>query len=208
MPVRLRLIPSDTAVFGDLALLGDTLVEGANALAELVGTDPRERETIRAALIACDRRGEQLTSDVMRRLNGSFIPPFDREDVYALAGALDECLGSLSAAGDLVVVLGLGSLPAGAVDLVTILVRQGELTAQAMRRLGRLKDLAGYWVEIHRLEKEAARSYRQLLAQLYDDPGDVRTLLKTREVLEQLKAGMASYNAVARVVETIAVKEI
>lgn len=205
--MRLRLVPSDTDVFSDLALLGDTLVEGANALAELFGTEAPYRESARDSLMACDRRAQDLTGDVMRRLNATFIPPFDREDVYALASALDNCLGKLTAAGDLVVVLGIAQLPLRAVSLVSILVREGELTAEAMRRLGQLKDLAGYWVEIHRLQNEAARTYRQLLRELFDGGSDLTTMLKLREVVHQLDAAASSFESIARVVETIAVKE-
>lgn len=205
--MRLRLLPSDTEVFADLARLADAVVEGANDLAELFGTEPSAREAVRVSLLECDRRAHELTGDVMRRLNGTFVPPFDREDVYALASALDRCLGELSAAGDLVVVFGLGALPADAVSLVAILVRQGELTARAMRRLGRLKDLAGYWVEIHRLENEAGRTYRRLLGDLFADDSDLPRMLRLREVMHRLDAAVAGFQAVARVVETIAVKE-
>ncbi len=205
--VRLRLIPSDTAVFGDLARLGDTVVEGANALAELFGTEPSHRARIRDSLMDCDRRAHELTGTVMQRLNGSFVPPFDRQDAYALASALDHCLSHLAAAGDLVVIFGLGALPSEAVKLVSILVRQGELTAQAMRRLGRLKDLAGYWAEIHRLENEAARTYRTLLAEIFEDGDDLPRMLKLREAVARLDAAVESFEAVARVVETIALKE-
>lgn len=205
--MRLRLLPSDTAVFVDLARLADTVVEGANALAELFGTEPTEREAIRCSLLECDRRAYALTGDVMVRLNGTFVPPFDREDVYSLASAMVRCLKQMAAAGDLVVVFGVGKLPPDAVALVAILVRQGELTARAMRRLGRLKDLAGYWVEIHRLENEAARTYRRLLKEVFEDDTDLPRMLKLREVVHRLDAAVDGFQSVARLVETISIKE-
>ncbi|MFV0457290.1 MAG: DUF47 domain-containing protein [Actinomycetales bacterium] len=205
--MRLRLTPLDTQVFRDLATMGDLLLECANALAELFGTDPVYRQSLVESLAENQRRSDALTATVMQRLNATFIPPLDREDVYGLAAAMDRCVRDLAASGDLVVEFGLGVMPARSVVLVSVLVRQAELTAQAMRRLARVKDLVGYWVEIHRLENEADRTYHRLLAEIFDDGADIARMLKLREVMRRLDAAGDSFTAVARMVQIIAVKE-
>jgi uncharacterized protein Yka (UPF0111/DUF47 family) len=135
------------------------------------------------------------------------VTPFDREDIYALASALDDCLDHLEEAGDLTVVYRLGELPPGVHGLLDVLERQARCTAAAMHRLRRMEDLPGYWTEINRLENEADTIYRRLLGELFDTATDAIELLKVKEVLELLESAADAFETVSHHVETIAVKE-
>lgn len=203
--MRMRL--SDRTLFVDLAALADAVVAGANILAELVGGDDASRRQVGKGLSDCEARGDELTHAVMSRLNSTFITPFDRQDVYALASALDDCLDHLNAAGEMICLLRLGDLPQPTLDLVSILVRQAELTAQAMRRLGRLRDLADFWVEVNRLENEADRTSRRLIADVLNRSTDLNTALRLREVIHRLDDAANAFERVAHTVEALAVKE-
>jgi uncharacterized protein Yka (UPF0111/DUF47 family) len=84
-----------------------------------------------------------------------------------------------------------------------------ELTAEAMPRLRSMRDLSEYWIEINRLENQADQTYRRLLAELFNGEfgGDAITIMKLKEVIEELEAAADAFEAVAHKVEGIAVKE-
>ncbi len=205
--MRLRLTPQDTSFFDLFATLAATLVEGAGMLAQLLGQDQAGREVVAQELRDAEHRADEATHAIMRRLNSSFITPFDRQDIYALASGLDDCMDHMEAAADLIVLYKVGELPGGVTDQVAVLQRQAEVTADAMPRLRQLKDLADYWVEINRLENQADRSYRKLLGEMFDDVTDAVHLIKLREIVGELEAAADSFEKVAHTVETIAVKE-
>jgi uncharacterized protein Yka (UPF0111/DUF47 family) len=99
------------------------------------------------------------------------------------------------------------ALPREMVEMVDVLDRQAKLTAEAMQRLRGLKDLRPYWIECNRLENEGDRAYRMLLVRLFSGEYDALTVLKMKEVVEELEAACDAFEHVANVVETIAVKE-
>jgi hypothetical protein len=205
--VRLRLTPQDTSFFDLFGTLAATLVEGAGMLAQLLGQDQAGREVVAQELRDAEHRADEATHAIMRRLNSSFITPFDRQDIYALAGGLDDCMDHMEAAADLIVLYKVGELPAGVTDQVAVLQRQAEVTADAMPRLRALRDLADYWVEINRLENQADRSYRKLLGEMFDNVSDAVHLIKLREIVQELEFAADAFEKVAHTVETIAVKE-
>jgi uncharacterized protein len=205
--VRLRLTPQDTSFFDLFGTLAATLVEGAGMLAQLLGQDQAGREVVAQELRDAEHRADEATHAIMRRLNSSFITPFDRQDIYALAGGLDDCMDHMEAAADLIVLYKVGELPAGVTDQVAVLQRQAEVTADAMPRLRSLRDLADYWVEINRLENQADRSYRKLLGEMFDNVSDAVHLIKLREIVQELEFAADAFEKVAHTVETIAVKE-
>ncbi|HZB31332.1 MAG TPA: DUF47 family protein, partial [Streptosporangiaceae bacterium] len=142
-----------------------------------------------------------------RRLNESFITPFDREDIYRLASQLDDVMDYMEEASDLVVLYKIDELPKDIVRQVEVLERAAELTAEAMPRLRAMKDLNAYWIEINRLENQGDQVYRKLLAHLFDGEHDALTVLKLKEVIERLEEAADAFEHVAHTVESIAVKE-
>ncbi|NTW41446.1 MAG: DUF47 family protein, partial [Cellulomonadaceae bacterium] len=166
--MRLRLTPSNTTFFDLLADSAGHLVVGANLLSQLLGT-PRGsgRKAIASELRDAEHAADEATHSIMRRLNQTFVTPFDRDDIYGLASGLDDCMDLMEEAGDLIVLYKIDTLPALVNDQVDVLRRCAELTAEAMPRLRSMKDLVEYWVEINRLENQADRTYRKLLADLF-----------------------------------------
>jgi predicted phosphate transport protein (TIGR00153 family) len=144
----------------------------------------------------------------MRRLNQTFVTPFDREDISGLASALDDCMDEMDEAAELIVLYKVEGLPDRVSEQVQVLQRCAELTAEAMPRLRSMDKLADYWVEVNRLENQADKLHRKLLAQLFDDfAGDPVLLMKLKEIVEVLENAADSFEKVANMVETIALKE-
>jgi uncharacterized protein Yka (UPF0111/DUF47 family) len=101
----------------------------------------------------------------------------------------------------------LPSLPREMHELVGVLDQQAKLTAAAMPRLRSMKDLREYWVECNRLENEGDRTYRMLLVRLFSGEYDALTVLKMKEVADELEAACDAFEHIAHTVEAIAVKE-
>jgi predicted phosphate transport protein (TIGR00153 family) len=205
--VRLRLTPRDNTFFDLFAASAQHLVTGANLLSEMLGADRAGRKEINKRIGEAEHLADEATHSIMRRLNQSFITPFDRDDIYTLASSLDDCMDFMEEASDLIVLYKLEVLPARVADQVQVLQRAAELTAEAMPRLRSMSDLAEYWVEINRLENQADKAHRKLLAQLFDEITDPILLMKLKEVVEKLEDAADAFEKVANTVETIALKE-
>lgn len=204
--MRLRLTPRENSYYDMFADSANNVVTGARLLVDLI-SDGADREGIAEKMRACEHTGDELTHAIMRQLNESFITPFDRQDIYRLASNLDDVLDLMEASVDLVVLYELVELPDGMIKQVEVLERAAELTAEAMPRLRSMRDLADYWIEINRLENQADQIYRRLLAHLFSGEYDALTVLKLKEIIDQLEAAADAFEHVANTVESIAVKE-
>lgn len=205
--MRLRLTPRDTSFFDLLAASAAHLVTGANLLAELLGADRPTRKVLAKQMSDAEHLADEATHQIMRRLNQTFVTPFDRDDIYGLASALDDCMDFMEEAADLIVLYKIDELPPRVADQVQVLQRSAELTAEAMPRLRSMENLAEYWVEVNRLENQADKSHRKLLAQMFDEITDPILLMKLKEVVEKLEDAADAFEKVANMVETIALKE-
>jgi hypothetical protein len=205
--VRIRLTPRQNTFYGMFATSGQNLVTGAALLKDLLGADHDERKAIAEKMRAAEHAGDEATHAIMRELNETFVTPFDREDIYRLASSLDDVMDAMEAAVDLVVLYNIGDLPPEIADQVDVLERAAELTADAMPRLRSMKDLSAFWIELNRLENQADQVYRRILAKLFNGDYDALTVLKLKEVVDQLEAAADAFEHVANTVETIAVKE-
>ena len=203
----MRFTPRNNAFYGMFATSGQNLVIGAGLLKELLGAEQSERKAIAEKMRAAEHDGDEATHAIMRELNETFVTPFDREDIYRLASSLDDVMDAMEAAVDLVVLYQIGELPPEIADQVDVLERAAELTADAMPRLRSMKDLTDFWIELNRLENQADQVYRRLLARLFSGDYDALTVLKLKEVVDQLEAAADAFEHVANTVETIAVKE-
>jgi len=204
--VAFRLTPRDSAFYDMFADAGRNVAAAADLLAGLM--DPNAvRATIAKDLRECEHVGDTATHRILRQLNTSFVTPFDREDIYRLAGALDDVVDAMEAAADFVVLTGLGRLPLLMGDQITLLRRSSAETAEAMTRLRTMRDLEPYWIEVNRLENEADRVYRKLLTKLFSGDYDALETLKLRQVADLFEDAADGLEHVAHAVETIAVKE-
>ncbi|MHB1472730.1 MAG: DUF47 domain-containing protein [Dermatophilaceae bacterium] len=205
--MRFRLTPKDDTFYDLFATSAEHLVDGSRELTRLLGVERSEREAVAARMRDIEHAADESTHAIMRKVNTSFITPFDREDIYGLASHLDDCMDLMEAAADLIVLYRIGELPDGISAQVEVLVRMAELTAEAMPRLRSMRDLSEYWIEINRLENQADQIYRRLLAEMFNNGKDAITVLKLKEVVDELEAAADAFETVAHTVESIAVKE-
>ena len=212
MPVAFRLTPHERGFYPLFTRAAENIAVAADELAKLVAADPAGRVELAARVKAAERAGDELTHEIMVKINTTFVTPFDREDIYRLASALDDVVDAIEEAADRIVLYRLGTLPAGIGAQVEVLRRAAAVTAEAMPRLEKMAELESYWIDVNSLEEEGDELYRTLLGDLLappeaSPPADVLTVLKTKEVVEILEEAADAFETAANTVQSIAVKE-
>ncbi|WP_460787497.1 DUF47 domain-containing protein [Nocardioides maradonensis] len=202
----LRLRPVDTSFFDLFTQSAQHLVIGAGLLAEMLG-ERSDRDGVAERMRAAEHMADETTHEIVKKVNSTFVTPFDREDIYALGSGLDDVMDMMDEAVDLILLYEVVTFPAELSAQVDVIQRCAELTAAAMPRLQGMKDLEDYWIEVNRLENEGDRNHRRTLAQLFN--GDYKTIevLKLKDIVESLEAAIDAFERVANIVEQIAVKE-
>ncbi|HEY7271526.1 MAG TPA: DUF47 family protein [Actinoplanes sp.] len=201
--------PTEGAFFDLFTRAAHNLVKGTELLNELAlpGADV---QAVSDRLTDVEHDSDQITHELYKKINSTFITPFDREDIYSLGSLLDDVMDHLEAVGNLLYLYGLTelpSLPREMHELVNVLDQQAKITADAMPKLRGMKGLEEYWIEINRLENDGDRAYRMLLVRLFSGEYDALTVLKMKEVADELEAACDAFEHVANTVETIKVKE-
>ena len=205
--MRLRLTPQANVFYDMFTASANNVLDGANTLHALITGPRQEREALNHQLRDEEHRGDDRTHNILREVNSTFVTPIDREDIYRLASRLDDVMDFFEAAGDLIVLYDLDTLPQEMQQMADLLVRAAEMTAAAMPRLKSLKNLSDYWIEVNRIENEADKLHRRFVARLFGGDFDALTVMKLKEVAEELEAAADAFENVADTIETIAVKE-
>jgi len=204
--VRFRIRPVETTFYDLFTESAEHLVTGANLLAQVLDADidnTRLAEQMRQA----EHEADETTHRIVKRVNSTFITPFDREDIYDLASGLDDVMDHMDEALDSIVLYGVSEFPDGFADQIAVLQRTAQLMAEAMPRLRTMTDLEEFWIEINRLENEGDRNHRRLLAHLFDGSYKAMQVLKLKDIVESVERAIDACETVANTVEQIAVKE-
>jgi hypothetical protein len=205
--MALRFTPRDDRFYQMFAAAAEHLVTGAGLLREQLAAGVDDRPALAARMRDTEHAGDDVTHEIFSTVNATFVTPFDREDIYQLAGRIDDVLDHLDATADLVVLYRPAELPAGILEQADVLVRAADLTAAAMGRLRTPQELSEYWIEINRLENEGDQVYRRLLATLFSGMYEPMEVLKLKDVVEELEAAADAFEHLAHAVQTIAAKE-
>ncbi len=204
--MALRLRPTDTSFYDLFSESAKNLVNGAELLAEMLPSGA-DRAELASRMREAEHQGDETTHSIVRKVNTTFVTPFDREDIYRLAAGLDDVMDFMEEAVDLVVLYEIDELPGELANQVEVLQRCAELTADAMPRLRTMRKLEEYWIEINRLENDGDKSYRRIVAKLFNGRYEALTVMKLKDVVDSLEAAIDAFEGVANIVEQIAVKE-
>ncbi len=204
--MRMKFRPVDGSFYDLFSEFGTHLVTGADLLAQMLA-DGDEREEIARKMRAAEHEADETTHAIVKRVNSTFVTPFDREDIYSLASGLDDIMDMMDEAVDLILLYEVKHLPAELSNQVEVLQRCAELTAEAMPRLKSMHDLEEYWIEINRLENAGDKSYRRILANLFSGDFKAIEVLKLKDIVTSLEGAIDAFEKVANTVEQIAVKE-
>jgi predicted phosphate transport protein (TIGR00153 family) len=153
-----------------------------------------------------EHRGDEMTHSILVKLNQTFITPFDREDIHALATAMDDVLDFIYAAGERLVMYKIVNAPGAASELAAVIIRQTEQLQKAVASLERHDNVLQICVEINRLENDADHLARTALATLFDRERDPIALIKIKELIEVLEQATDKAEDAANVLETVVLK--
>jgi predicted phosphate transport protein (TIGR00153 family) len=183
----------------------ENILRAAAMLEEMLESWPEKSELTREILLA-EQEGDRITHDIIKRLNSTFVTPFDREDIYGLATQVDDVVDYTEEAADF---LGLYQIEAPmeqALALADVLVGCcGEL-ATALDGLRGFKDLDRHLIEIHRLENDGDRISRDAVASLFANGIDPMVVIRWKDIFAVLERAIDATETCAHIIEGVAIK--
>ena len=204
--VSLSFAPKDRVFFDLLSESGRNAVRAADLLQEMIKTWPDGAEGLNREILKTEQEGDRITHDIIRRLNSTFVTPFDREDIYGLATKVDDVVDYIEEAGDF---LGLYQIEAPmqqAIALADVLVGCcGELST-ALDGLRGFKDLDSHLIEIHRLENDGDRISRDAVASLFANGIDPMVVIRWKDIFAVLERAIDATETCAHIIEGVAIK--
>jgi uncharacterized protein len=192
-----KILPREATFFAMFNQQAENVHEGAKAMVEMLenfGDPAAGAEKIKSF----EHAGDLITHDIMTRLNQTFITPFDREDIHELASTIDDVLDLIDAVAARLVMYHIDSIKPGVVDLAK--------SVGAIRVLEKEDHILEYCIEINRLENQADRQCRDLLAGLFEQEKDPIQIIKWKEVIETLEFAADKCEDVANVIEGVTLK--
>jgi uncharacterized protein len=201
----IRIIPKDTSFFEMFAAMANNLIDAARALVDLFA-DYQNVEAKIGEIRRIEHQGDEMTHSIMRKLNQTFITPFDREDIHTLASSLDDVVDFINAACARIIMYRITDPPAEAGQLARLILAQCEELEKAVTHLQKSEEVLQHCVEINRLENEADQVSRVAIARLFDHEKNPITLIKIKELLEFLETATDKAEDVADVLETVVLK--
>jgi predicted phosphate transport protein (TIGR00153 family) len=196
---------SDREYFDLFERAGANIEDAARLLEEMLAEYP-ERRDLASEIREREHEGDQLTHEIIQRLNQTFVTPIDREDILQLASSLDDIVDYTEEAADY---LGLYRIEAPMVQAQTlagVLRAAAHQLAEAIPHVRGFKDISSYIVEVHRLENEADRIVREAIASLFEVGIDPMVVIRWKDIFERLENAIDSTERAAYILEGIVIK--
>jgi uncharacterized protein len=206
MPHLARVFgPRDRAYFELFEEAGSNMLEASELLDRMLRHYPDTKELARD-ILTCEHEGDRITHDIIDRLNHTFVTPIDREDILALASAIDDIVDYTEEVADY---LGLYKIEAPmeqSIRLAQVLRDASREIARAIPNLRGFRDISSHTVEINRLENEGDRITREAVASLFDGRIDPMVVIRWKDLFERLEAAIDATEHAANILEGIVIK--
>ncbi|MEJ7775462.1 MAG: DUF47 family protein [Nocardioidaceae bacterium] len=202
----LRFRPLDGSFYELFSESAQHLVKGADLLAEML-SESSDKADVARRMREAEHAADDTTHAIVKRVNSTFVTPFDREDIYALGSGLDDVMDMMDEVVDLILLYDVRVLPPELSEQVDVLQQCAELTVAAMPNLRSMESLDEYYIEINRLENVGDKNHRRTLAHLFSGEFKTIEVLKLKDIVESLEGAIDAFEKVANIVEQIAVKE-
>jgi predicted phosphate transport protein (TIGR00153 family) len=202
--MRFRLVPTDDAFF---ALFNDSaanVADCARRLRDLLSdpTNPEAHDRVRA----CERQGDEIVRTILTRLNSTFVTPFDREDIHALAEELDDVVDDMLEVAHRIEITGVTTALPELKEQADLVVQCAEETQALMARLESMKGVQPHLEAIDRLESEGDAVHRRIIARLFCGEFEALEVLRWKDVVESMEAALNTLEDISDVVESIVLK--
>ena len=199
------LVPRDRVFFDLFNQAGQNTLRAARMLQEMLEKWPDESGLAREILLA-EQEGDRITHAIVQRTNTTFVTPIDGEDIYGLATQLDDIVDFIEETADFMGLYKIEAPTEQAQAMADVLVRACEQLAAALADLRGFKDLDHYWIEIHRLENDGDRLYRDAVAALFANGIDPMVVIRWKDIFTVLERAIDATETAAHILEGIVIK--
>lgn len=203
MPVRLT--PQKREFFDLFTRASGNARDIARILVELLEEWPESRDRLRDVR-ELESEGDRLTHEVINLLNRTFVTPFDRDDMYRLVTAIDDVCDHIDEAADNIDAYEVHDVPDKARQQAEVIHRAASRLHDAVELLEGFKDSQRQLVAVRELEDEGDRLEREALAELFRSGVDPLTIIRWKDIHEQLEEAIDACENAADVLEAILVK--
>jgi len=203
---RMSLVPQKREFFALYNRAAENAVAIAQALVELLERFPQESDVRVRDIKELEHEGDRLTHEIVDLLNRTFVTPFDRDDMYRLATALDDVCDFVDDAAGKIAGYGVRDVRSQATDQARVIHRSAGKLREAILELEGFKDSRRQLIELRELEDEGDRIAREAISELFTGGVDAIELVRWKDIHEQLEEAVDACENVADVLEAILVK--
>jgi hypothetical protein len=197
--------PRDRVYFELFEEAGRNMLRASTLLYELLRTYPDNKQ-LAAEILDLEHEGDRITHDIINRLNHTFVTPIDREDILALASALDDVVDYTEEVADYLELYKIEAPMEQSIQLARVLKDACTQLSEAIGRLHGFPDISKHTVEVNRLENEGDRITREAVASLFDGGIDPMVVIRWKDLFERLEAAIDATESAANIIEGIVIK--
>jgi predicted phosphate transport protein (TIGR00153 family) len=201
-----RLLPRAEEFFDLFVAVAQRNKEAAQQLHDLFEAPPDRRRPLVDAIKRLEHEADQITHEVVNRLDRTFITPLDREDIHKLASDLDDVMDAMDGTARRSQIFRVGLAPAGVKQLTEVIQRMVACLGEAVGRLKKGDDVMRYCIEAKRLEEEGDAIYQEALGRLFETERDALEVIKWKEIYDTLELTLDQAEDVANVIESVTLK--
>src|SRR6059058_3243218 len=204
--MTVRLLPREEEFFDLFVAVATRNIEAAQHLQDLFAAPPDRRVAHVEAIKRLEHEADQVTHEIVNRLDRTFITPLDREDIHQLAFDLDDVMDAMDGTARRSQIFRLGLAPHGVKQLTEVIERMVAVLGEGVGRLKKGDDVMRYCIEAKQLEEEGDAIYHESLGQLFEKERDALEIIKWKEIYDNLEQTLDQGEDVANVLESITLK--
>ena len=204
-------VPKDKKIFfplfeqaaNNVVIMSAILVDAVNS------PDSVTREDLFKQIDKLENKGDELTHQIYLELGKNFITPFDREDIHALATAIDDVADFIQGAANRMSLYKIDEYNDHILKLSDLILQASQDPEKAVRELKDLKNvrnIADSCIRINSVENQADYVFDRAVADLFLYETDAIRLIKYKEILAALETATDRCEDAANVMESILVK--
>jgi predicted phosphate transport protein (TIGR00153 family) len=203
---RITLVPQRKEFFQLFNQASANAVAISRALVDLLAQAPNGSQERIRDIKDLEHEGDRLTHEVVNLLNRTFVTPFDRDDMYRLATALDDICDHVDEAAGNIVGYGVREIRPAAKAQGDVILRAASKLQEAVARLDGFKDSSRQLIELRSLEDEGDRLNREAVSELFRTSDDAIAIIRWKDIHEALEEAVDACENAADVLEAIVVK--